>query len=449
MLPALKPRIPDLVLDYAAADWNKVGDWFFMEENYKQAAMAYARTLTVPPTNEGQAMTKYALAKLHIGDLDSCDWALREVFLLEPVNQFATHVEGLLLQAQGDFEAAELAILESVANMPDRPDFRLNLAYLYQILGRFAEAEKEYGEVIRRDPTNLRARFFRSMSLLTQGKFREGFTEYETRYSLLPLVPQIGKPIWRGQEDLTGKRILLCAEQGLGDAIQFARYGKWLKEEKKASHVAILARPEYCEILRLIWDIDLVVSDYKDAEFDFLAPLMSMPGLSLSAEDKPWYGSVPYIDVGLPEIQCGTDRLKVGFCWQGNRQHANDKYRSMPPSYLAPLLNCDIFALSLQHNEPVPDNMSSVSIPSILDLSRQINALDLVITVDTATAHIAGALNKEVWLMLPTNPDFRWLATGDSTPWYANMRIFRQTKPLDWSSVIRDIRKELLIKIAS
>lgn len=449
MLPAPKLRIPDLILNYAAADWRKIGDWFFMEENYQKAAMAYSKTLTVPPTNDNQAMTMYALAKYHIGDLESCRWAINEVFLLEPGNSFATHVEGLLFQAQGDFEAAELAILESVANMPEQPDFRLNLAYLYQILGKFKEAQDQYEEVIKRDPTHLRARFFRSMSLLTQGQFKEGFAEYETRYSMIPVVPQIGKPIWRGQEDLTGKRILLCAEQGLGDAIQFARYGQWLKDARGVKHVAILARPEYCDILRCVWGVDEVISNCKDAEFDYLAPLMSMPGLSLNQEEKPWYGSVPYMNVALPEIQIGTDKLRVGFCWQGNRQHANDKYRSLPVRYLAPLISCDIFAVSLQHDEPVPDGMSSLPIKSIGDLASHIDALDLVITVDTATAHIAGALNKEVWLMLPVNTDFRWLATGDSTPWYAATRIFRQTRPLEWAPVIKEIREELMLKINS
>lgn len=446
-VPAVK-RVPDLILDFAAVDWNKVGDWFFMEENYKQAAMAYAKTLTVPPTNEGQMMTKYALAKYHVGDLESCRWAVNEVFLLEPGNPFATHVQGLLLGAQGDFAASELALLESVVNMPEQPDFRLNLAYLYQILGRFADAQKEYEIVIGRDPTNLRARFFRSMSLLTQGQFKEGFKEYETRYALLPLIPQVGKPIWRGEEDLTGKTILLCAEQGLGDAIQFARYAQWLKDKHLVKKVMILARQEYCEILRYVWGVDEVIADIKDAgEFDFLAPLMSMPGLSLGEDGQPWYGDSPFGSVALPEIQCGTDKLKVGFCWQGNKNHANDRFRSIPSTFLAPLLECDIFALNLQHDIPAFGNINQLPISSIMDLAQHINTLDLVITVDTAAAHIAGAFGKPVWMMLPVNGDWRWGLDSYKTPWYPSMAIFRQKTPLDWAPVIENVRKALVLKI--
>lgn len=446
-------QIPDLTLDFTAADWNKIGDWFFMEENYKQAAMAYGKTLAVPPTNEGQMITKYALAKYHIGDLDSCRWAINEVFLLEPGNAFATHVEGLLFGAQEDWEASELALLESLVGMPEQPDFRLNLAYLYQILGRFAEAQIQYEEVIKRDPTHLRARFFRSMALLTQGQYVEGFKEYETRYSMLPLVPQVGKPIWRGAEDLTGKVIVLCAEQGLGDAIQFARYGKWLKNACMAARVIILARPEYVQILSCVYGIDQVISDIKDAgEFDYLAPLMSMPGLSIfgsNPDSVPWYGDCPYMSIAGPDYHLNSDKLQVGFCWQGNRLHANDRFRSMKRSFLAPLLECDIFALNLQHDEPTPEGMSSVPISSIVELAQRINKLDLVITVDTAVAHLAGALNKETWLLTALNPDWRWTAEGDSTPWYPEMRIFRQKKPLDWAPVIYEVKRELLAKISN
>lgn len=450
-VPALKRQIPDLILDYAAADWRKVGDWFFLEENYEKAAMAYSKMLTVPPTNDNQCMTMYALSKYHIGDLASCRWAVKEVFLLDPDNAFATHVEGLLFNAEGDWEASELALLESVVKIPDQPDFRLNLAYLYQILGRFKDAQLQYEAAIKLNPANLRARFFRSLSLLTQGKFEEGFKEYEVRYSMIPLVPQIGKPIWRGQEDIAGKTILLCAEQGLGDAIQFSRYGQWLKDKHRVKRAIILARKEYVDLLKRVWGIDDVVDkiDADSAEFEYLAPLMSMPGLSMT-EGAPWYGVSPYMSIPASDtLKLQSEKLKVGFCWQGNRQHQNDRFRSIKPELFDSLLDMDICAVSLQHDEPLLRNMNSLGIGGILELAQAIDQLDLVITVDTATAHIAGALGKEVWMMVPVNVDFRWGLGSSSTPWYPSMKIFRQTEPLKWGPVLKSVEAALAEKISS
>ncbi len=185
------------------------------------------------------------------------------------------------------------------------------------------------------------------------------------------------------------------------------------------------------------------------AEFDYLAPLMSMPGLSLE-DGKPWYGSAPYMAVpDLTAITIKSDKLKVGFCWQGNRQHQNDRFRSIKPELLDSLLDMDICPISIQHKEPLLRNMNSVGISNILELAQAIDSLDLIITVDTATAHIAGALGKEVWMMVPTNPDFRWLAKGETTPWYPSMKIFRQTEPLKWGPVIKSVEQALAEKISS
>ncbi len=447
MLPVRK-RVPDLILDYSAADWRQIGDWFYLGENYAKAAMAYGKAITAPPTNENQLLNMYAIAKYHVGDLDSCRWAIGEAFLLEPQNAFSTHIEGLVLGAENKFDESHAYLIESMSKMPENVDYRLNLAYLYQIMGKFDKAQEQYEVAIKLDPSALRIRVFRAMSLLTQGKLEEGYREYELRYSMLPLVPQIGKPIWRGQEDLTGKTIVLCAEQGLGDAIQFARYAQWIKDAHGVKKVIVLARPEYLDTLTHIWGVDEAVSEIlADGEFDYLAPLMSMPGLSFKDGD-PWYGECPYMSVPEPEIQCNTDKLKVGFCWQGNKQHMNDRFRSIPARLLEPLLECDIFALSLQHDQPPLVNMSSIQINSVLELAKRISTLDLVITVDTATAHIAGALGKEVWMMCPLNSDWRWQATGYRTPWYSSMAIFRQTKPLDWEPVIENVRKALVMKIS-
>lgn len=452
MLSIASRAVPDLSSAFTVEDWVRIGDLFFIERNYQKAGMAYSEAITIPPTDKYGVLTKYALCKMKTGDLRSCEWAINEAFQLEPESPFAYHAQAMLLHTKGEFEVSACLFRKAVEIMPDNPDFRLNFAYLLQTIGKFPEAEAQYGAVIERNPAHMEARFYRALALLTQGRFEEGFQEYEMRYALnISPVPQNGKTVWRGQESIAGKKILLCCEQGLGDAVQFARYATWLKRVHGVSQVILAAKPDWHKLLSCIEDIDAVVADDLNGDYDFHCPIMSMPGLSLDdfgLKSSPWPGTgKPYLHIGAPRVTITTDVPKVGLVWKGNPAHGNDHYRSMEAEEFEPLLDLPCLFFNLQHDARYPGNTGKVvdlKLDSVFSLAERIAEMDVVVTVDTATLHIAGAIGIHALGLLACGPDFRWGLGKSTTPWYPSIKLFRQSHPLEWKSVIAEVREHLL-----
>ena len=372
-----------------------------------------------------------------------------------------THLNlGALLAKQKRFIEAEAAYRNAIELNATSPDAWSNLGVLYACMKREAEAERCYRTALFLDETYAKARFNLSYLLLRQGRFEEGWECLEARDWYAPLAEKLLMPRWRG-ESLAGKSLLICFEAGFGDVIQFCRYADILKQQDAAS-ITLLCHPPLKSLLSTLAGVDTIVSfdePLPASNLDFWTPLLSIP-----YHCKTRLDSIP---ARLPYLHAPPDRiekwkplvpqhgLRVGLVWRGSPQFENDADRSLPSlALLAPLWSVkDITFISLQkgagENEVPPEGLPLISLgPQLTDFADTtavIACIDLVICVDTAVAHLAGALGKPCWVLLPVyKTDWRWLTERRDSPWYPGvMRLFRQTTMGDWSPVIADVLSAL------
>ncbi len=352
---------------------------------------------------------------------------------------------------------------------PNQLSILYNIAYTLKKLGRLEEAFPYYDKVLQLNPTHAEAHFSRGLAYIVTGDFEKGFKDYEWRWK----KPQQGsyrnysEPRWDGS-DLHGKTIFLHAEQGLGDTFQFIRYAKIVKE--KGGKVIVGVQQPLVTLIRLCPYVDQVVSiNEKLPPFDVHAPLMSLPHiLKTTIDTVPT--DIPYL-FAKPELvehwrkQLSLDQnIKVGICWQGNSKYSTPMLRatvalkSMSLNQFSPIGNVPgVSIYSLQKTTGTEQLKSLVpgftvqtfgndfdeSNGRFMDTVAVIKNLDLVVTVDTSIGHLAAALGKPTWIILPNPPDWRWMLNRDDTPWYPNVRLFRQPTPGDWESIMSVVAQEL------
>lgn len=357
--------------------------------------------------------------------------------------------------------------------IPGNSSILYNIAYTLKKLGRIEQAMPFYQKVLEQEPTHSEAHFSLGLAYLTIGDFEHGWPEYEWRWKRNNNEPRsLSKPMWDGSY-LDGKTILLHAEQGLGDTYQFIRYAQLVKE--RGGKIIAAVQPALIQILSLCPYLDKVVSLFDNLPaYDTQIPIVSLPYIfKTRLETIPH--QIPYLfaDQKLVEkwnVKLSTDRkLKIGLCWQGNSNYSTHFLRtvvaqkSIQLTNLLPLLTLtEISTYNLQKmtgeeqlkNIPADVNLHSFDADfdnahgRFMDTAAVIKNLDLMITVDTSMAHLAGGLGIPVWVMMPEPADWRWMLNRSDTPWYPNMRIFRQPKPGDWNSVVQTIVQELKIFIA-
>lgn len=388
----------------------------------------------------------------------------------------------MLLRKQGDTEQA-LELLEKALASNDE------LAYCQfnkgNILGEQGEVEASvtcHKRAIEADPFTPEYRFNYACGLLLLGRWKEAWPHFQARWEVFPQY-QLKRdvlngvaPEWTG-EDLDGKRIYLYCTQGDGDKIQFIRYAKLLKDqgatvivEAPVSLQELFANvegvdelaPLQCtfKVTPLGQSVGFVLDKANLPTFDFHCEMLELPRLlNTTPENIP---NAPYLR-GDWNHKIETDVPKIGLVWAGNPNHHNDHNRSCDLSYFEPLGKLDVLLVGLQKDKrprvyPDPwggDMVADLAKANptfkkrIVDFSGDwqsyhdtadiIHDLDLVITVDTSVAHLAGAMGKPVWVMLPFAPDWRWMLNTETTPWYPSMRLFRQPKPGDWWTVIKNI----------
>jgi tetratricopeptide (TPR) repeat protein len=357
-----------------------------------------------------------------------------------------------------------LALYEQVlASRPEHAEARHNVANVLCQLGRIDEAVAAFERVLALRPADAEAHFNSSFAYLLAGDYQRGWQEYEWRWEALRTklpAAAAGKPLWLGEQDLAGRTLLIHAEQGFGDAIQMARYVPLLAA--RGAQVVIGCPPPLAALLATVPGVASVFSS-KDTPvpFDYHIPIMSLPrAFHTSLASIP--SQVPYVHAARPAADAWRARLaahgserKVGLVWAGNPKHRRDHTRSLAAELLAPLVgvaSCAFFSLQKDHagaslakldprGERVVDYTAELE--TFADTAALISALDLVITVDTAVAHLAGALGKPVWLLLPFAPDARWMRERPDSPWYPSARLFRQRERGDWQSVIRTLASAL------
>jgi tetratricopeptide (TPR) repeat protein len=389
---------------------------------------------------------------------------LRSAVALAPDHANAAQNLGCTLRDSGQFGEAADWLRRAAALDPLSAPTQNNLGTTLQALAQFPDAMRCYDRALELDPELSDAHFSRATARLREGDLVGGFAEYEWRWKCSGFSDRgFGQPRWDGSP-LEGRTILLYAEQGLGDTLHFVRYAA--DAQARGGRVIVECQAPLLRILAGCQGIDQLIPLASPLPpFDVHAPLLSLPGiLQVSRESLRQQEAArgPYLAADrriIGEWQARLARyqgFRVGICWQGNREYLFDRQRSFPLIELAPvarLAGVQLFSLQkgagTEQIEAAGFDVIELDPPldetagAFMDTAAVIDQLDLVITSDTAIAHLAGALGKRVWVALSAHCDWRWLLTGDDTSWYPTMRLFRQRQLDQWGDVFERIAAEL------
>jgi tetratricopeptide (TPR) repeat protein len=367
---------------------------------------------------------------------------------------------GNALQAHGRLEEAIIAYDRAIALDNSYVEARVNRGNVLAGTLKLDAALDEYGRALDIDRDNGDAHWNKAIVQLLQGNFAEGWAEYEYRWKCTGATPMrhAAAPEWRGVDNLSGKTILLYAEQGLGDTLQCIRFLKTIFA--LGARILLEVPLETKRLLQPFADMATIFAKGESLPpFDYQCPLMSLP-FALKANTEQDFASGVYLRAPASRVTHWNAALhpvrslRVGIVWRGNPKHPNDANRSIALDRFSPLLKsgtCQFFGLQKDIKDTERTLLSNKS--CFTDLSMQLDDLaetaavianlDLVITVDTAIAHLAGSLGKRVWILVPFLPDFRWLLHRQDSPWYQCARLFRQPDPGNWEVVITDVCSEL------
>jgi len=444
---------------------------------YRQA-IALDPKYTAPYTNLGVALETRRESAQAIA-------LLRKAAELEPDAAPVHQNLANSLLSLGEFDEARKELDTALALKGEFPEALTTLGKLQTELGQLDEGIASYERAVALRPKFAEPTWNWSINLLLRGDFEHGLPKFEARRKVKAFRADRGLSgqMWDGRA-IEGKRILLHWEQGLGDTIHFVRYAKILKE--RAAGVSLLCQPTLKRLLTGQCGLETVVGDSEPLPaYDFYCPLPSLP-LLLKTTLQTIPADVPYLFPEPPlvekwkELLAQEPRRKVGLVWAGNPQHQNDRNRSIRLEDLAPLTSAsgaptggsrdpDAFSdggsppvrapaalarfYSLQKGPAAEQAKSPPAGMEVVDWTERltdwaetaalITCLDLVITVDTAVAHLAGAMGKPVWVLLPFIPDWRWMLEREDSPWYPTMRLFRQPTRGDWRTPIQRIAADL------
>ena len=434
---------------FAEAYFN-LGVSLMMQRRTDDAMVAYAQALQVK-AHYPEALNNYGILLQSLGRIDEA-----ANYYIQAINDQPDYLDprynlGLVRQDQ-DRHAEALAAYDTLLQLnPEHPEAHNNRGNVLLALGRPAEAVLAYSGAIERQPEHAEANWNLSLANLLLGRFTDGWRGYDWRLRQKSTKLQsFAVPLWTGTA-APGARILVHAEQGFGDTMQFVRYAARVKE--RCGFLILQCQLPLVRVLYSVAGIDQVVARGTDLPpFDFHVPVLSLPGIFHTVEETiP--ASMPYIAPSgslkakwRERIPSSAD-LSVGLVWAGNPGHKNDRNRSIPPELFVTLLNLPgIRFYSLQKDLPLAGTLPlGLEFIDFADTAAAIANLDLIISVDTAVAHLAGAMDKPVWTLLPFNPDWRWMLNRTDSPWYPSMRLFRQTQPESWQPLIEQIRTELSV----
>jgi predicted O-linked N-acetylglucosamine transferase (SPINDLY family)/ADP-heptose:LPS heptosyltransferase len=425
-----------------------------------EAEASYRAVLALRPDHY-QAHNNIGAALGELGRFEEAAEHFHRATELKPDYAEAYANLGHALRAIGRAEDAEAACRRAIAIAPGFATAHLNLGLALQDLGRLDESLTEFRAAEVAQPDYAKAIASEAILLLQRGDFAAGWEKYEARWRIGDLPPRnFEEPQWRG-EPLAGKTILLHAEQGFGDAIQFLRYVPSVVA--RGGKVVVEVRKPLIPLVARMAGIEVVARGERLPAFDVQCPLMSLPlAFATTLETIP--ATTPYLTPAPERAAYWRNRidvasgLKVGLAWAGSAVHRNDRNRSIPLDALSALIAVEGTRwFSLQVGPRAADLAARKGL-AIADLAPELGdfgetaaviaALDLVVTADTAVAHLAGALGKPVWVMLPFAADWRWMVGRDDSPWYPSMRLFRQPRPGDWTSVAAGVRAALAERAA-
>ncbi len=447
-----------------------LGSALFNQGQLDEAAVCFRAALKLDPAN--------VKALCHLGDIlvllrqySQATDCYRQVLRLNPEHlQARTHL-GRALYWLGQFAEAT-DCFQGVLNInPNHPEALNNLGLALRDQGRIAEAEQAFQRALDLDFGQGVALWNRCLLRLLQGKFTEGWPDFEQRWQLSGAEKRsFQQPRWDGSP-LDGKTVLVFAEMGLGDTIHFLRYLPMVKE--RGGTVLLECQPALVNLLAGVKGVDqLIPAGTPLPAFDVQFPLLSLPALfGTTLETIPC--NIPYLKASAHQVEHWRQRMRrvasfsgepkatkknIGIAWQSNLKHQGQCFKSIPLRYfeaLGRMKNVQLFSLQVGPGTeqlaeaafPVADLGSRFDPNSLEDLAAAMMNLDLIVTIDTAVAHLAGALGVPVWVALPLVGCWRWQLERSDSPWYPTMRLFRQTKLHDWGDVLDRVAAEIRVTV--
>jgi tetratricopeptide (TPR) repeat protein len=427
---------------------------------YPEALQSYDRAIQLEPgranfhNNRGIVLR---VAGSYLEALAAFDHALA----LDPAYAQAFNNRANTLNNLGRLEEALQSYEQAIALHPDAATFHTNRGNILQELQMPEAALRSYRQATQLDPADAHARWSLSLGLLQLGQFEEGWPAYESRWERPPYRERRSahflRPRWSGDAELEGKTILIHAEQGLGDTLQFCRYAT--RVAQRGARVLLEVQAPLRGLLQGLTGVAQVLSPGDPVPaFDLQCPLLSLPlAFQTGLDNIP--AAVPYLRASPAKIAQwqgalgSRTRPRVGLAWSGSSNHQHDHKRSIALAEFLTLLPAGVQPVSLQKEVREADLPVLQRRPDLLhfgdaladfsDTAALCALVDVVVCVDTSVAHLAGALGRPVWLLLPVNPDWRWLLDRADSPWYPSARLFRQAMPGQWGDVLQDVRRAL------
>ncbi len=447
---------------------NYLGNMLYLQRQYQEAILQYREVLRLQPQS---AEAHYNLANV-FKQLRRADEAIhyyREALRLRPDLPEAHNNLGISLKRQGRLDEAMRCYEQAVRLRPNFPDAFVNIGNVHGERGLHDQAMLCYEQALRLNPHHADTHFNRATLWLTLGDWARGWREYEWRWRTNECAAYtFHQPRWDGSA-LNGRTLLVATEQGMGDTLQFIRYVPVLR--RLGNRVIVQCQPPLRGLLAASLGADSVAAQGEPLpHFDTYIPLLTLPAIfGTTVSNLP--AQVPYlkVDGGLVSNWAsvldslrpkGSDRpsLRIGIAWQGNPDHLGDHQRSFPLQHFAPLAHVpgvDLISLqkgfgtdqipTVQSQFPVLDLESRLGpdSESLMSIAAIMKNLDLVISCDTAIAHVAAALGVRVWVPLPKAPDWRWMLDREDSPWYPTLRLYRQTIYGQWEHVFLRMAEDL------
>jgi Flp pilus assembly protein TadD len=442
--------------------WFSLGVIHQLADKIDESVMNYEQALRIEPGHP-EALNNLGVALHAQGKTSEAVACLRRVLAKRPDHASAHGNLGNALQELGQLDEAVACYRQALNFDPTDFDAHNNLGNALRAQGHLAESVHSYEQALKSKPDHPQVRLSQALCWLQMGDFERGWAAYEWRLKCPEFsIPAFRQPLWDGAH-LDGRTILLYADHGLGDSIQFIRYAPMVKT--RGGHVIVACQQPVARLFSTCPGIDLLVaSDSALPDFDVYAPLMSLPRIfGTNLAHLP--ADVPYLKADPAQVEQRRCELepnrgfRVGIAWQGNPRYRRDRQRSFRLAQLEPLAGvagAQFFSLQkgagadqiaeLGGRFVVTDLGNRFS--DLMDTAAAIQNLDLVITSDSSLAHLAGALGVPIWVAIPLAADWRWLTERDDNPWYPTMRLFRQKTWGDWDEVFARMAASVAAKIS-
>jgi tetratricopeptide (TPR) repeat protein len=452
--------------DYSEA-WCNVGRLLFAQQRWDEALPVFQKAFALKPAWV-EPLHNLGLCHHKKRELELAEACYRQVLALKP-DHLPAHLDlGNIFLDRGDLPGMAAWYRKALELTPDNTEACVNVGRMLRDQGRWEEALACYDQTLQRDPGHVESHFSRALICLALGRFSEGWKAYEWRFQMADWSKksyphQLRTPRWNG-DPFVGRTLLVHHEQGFGDTLQFVRYlplvkargGTVLLEVPAALRSLLHAIPGADDV------VELSPAGPTERGFDLHVPLLSLPGIfgttleSISAK-------VPYLSADPAKTAAWAKRLgghffKIGIAWSSSAWNAKLAEKSCPISHFLPLAQTPGARLVGLQKKPAPNDLAAAAAEGIRnygeefadfsDTAAAIANLDLVIAVDTAVAHLAGAMGKPVWVPLLCVADWRWLLNREDSPWYPTMRLYRQPRPGAWDDLFRRLAQDLKTAVA-